>query len=45
VAISGGLGALGLLAAAWLAWQGAQHIMLLGRSGRCDCLLCKSDGT
>jgi KR domain len=34
VAISGGLGGLGLLAAAWLAWQGAQHIVLLGRTGR-----------
>ena len=34
VAISGGLGGLGVLAAAWLAWQGAQHIVLLGRTGR-----------
>ena len=34
VAISGGLGGLGLLAAAWLAWQGAQQIVLLGRTGR-----------
>lgn len=35
VAISGGLGGLGLLAALWLAWQGATCITLLGRSGRC----------
>lgn len=35
VAISGGLGGLGLLAALWLAWQGATCINLLGRSGRC----------
>ena len=34
VAISGGLGGLGGLAAAWLACQGAQHIVLLGRTGR-----------
>ena len=34
VAISGGLGGLGVLAAAWLAWQGAPHIVLLGRTGR-----------
>lgn len=33
-AITGGLGGLGLLAAAWLAWQGAQQVLLLGRSGR-----------
>lgn len=34
VAISGGLGGLGLLAAAWLVLQGSQQIVLLGRTGR-----------
>ncbi len=34
VAISGGLGALGLLIAQWLVQQGVQHILLLGRSAR-----------
>lgn len=33
-AISGGLGALGLLTADWLAGQGPMHLLLLGRSGR-----------
>ena len=33
-AITGGLGALGLITAEWLAGQGACHIHLLGRSGR-----------
>ena len=33
-AITGGLGALGLITAEWLAGQGARHIHLLGRSGR-----------
>ena len=33
-AITGGLGALGLITAEWLAGQGAQHLHLLGRSGR-----------
>lgn len=32
--VSGGLGGLGILAALWLAWQGAGSIALLGRSGR-----------
>jgi polyketide synthase 5 len=32
--ITGGLGALGLLAASWLIRQGCRHVMLLGRSGR-----------
>nr|AYM54553.1 polyketide synthase [Racemicystis crocea] len=31
--ITGGLGGLGLLAAQWLAGEGAQHILLVGRSG------------
>jgi NADPH:quinone reductase-like Zn-dependent oxidoreductase/acyl carrier protein len=31
--ITGGLGALGLKVAGWLAEQGAQHIVLVGRSG------------
>jgi acyl transferase domain-containing protein/acyl carrier protein len=31
--ITGGLGALGLQAASWLAAQNAQHLVLLGRSG------------
>jgi len=34
VAISGGLGSLGLLIAQWLAQQGVQHILLLARSAR-----------
>ncbi len=34
VAVSGGLGGLGLLAALWLAWQGARSLLLLSRSGR-----------
>ena len=33
-AITGGLGALGVITAEWLAGQGARHIHLLGRSGR-----------
>lgn len=33
--VSGGLGALGALTAAWLAGQGQRHLVLLGRSGRC----------
>ena len=33
-AISGGMGALGMLAARWLASQGQVHVLLLGRSGR-----------
>ncbi len=33
-AVTGGLGALGLITAEWLAGQGARHIHLLGRSGR-----------
>jgi len=32
--ISGGLGGLGLLIAAWLAARGAREVVLLGRSGR-----------
>ena len=32
--ISGGLGALGALAASWLVGQGQRHLLLLGRSGR-----------
>ena len=32
--ISGGLGSLGVLIASWLAGQGQDHIVLLGRSGR-----------
>jgi hypothetical protein len=34
VAISGGLGSLGLLIAQWLTQQGVQHILLLARSAR-----------
>jgi len=34
VAITGGLGALGILTAGWLASQGVGRILLLGRSGR-----------
>jgi NADPH:quinone reductase-like Zn-dependent oxidoreductase len=34
VAVTGGLGALGLLTASWLASQGASRVILLGRSGR-----------
>ena len=34
--ISGGLGGLGLLVAAWLAARGAREIILLGRSGRAN---------
>ena len=33
-AITGGLGALGLITAEWLAGQGVHHLHLLGRSGR-----------
>ena len=33
-AISGGLGALGMLSATWLVGQGRKHLLLLGRSGR-----------
>ena len=33
--VSGGLGALGALAAEWLVAQGHGQLMLLGRSGRC----------
>lgn len=33
-AISGGLGALGVLTAGWLSGQGQRHLVLLGRSGR-----------
>ena len=32
--VSGGLGALGALTAAWLAGHGQRHLLLLGRSGR-----------
>ena len=32
--ITGGLGGLGLLVAAWLAERGAKQLILLGRSGR-----------
>lgn len=33
-AVSGGLGALGVLTAEWLAGQGHKQLLLLGRSGR-----------
>lgn len=34
--VSGGTGALGSLAADWLARGGAAHLRLLGRAGRCE---------
>lgn len=34
--VSGGTGALGSLAADWLARRGAAHLRLLGRAGRCE---------
>ena len=34
--VTGGLGALGLLMADWLAGQGCLHVALLGRSGRSE---------
>jgi len=37
--VTGGLGALGLITAQWLADRGCRHICLLGRTGRC-LLLC-----
>ena len=43
-AVAGGLGALGRLAAGWLAGHGAHEVALLGRSGRhagaptCECV-------
>ena len=33
--VTGGLGALGLITAQWLADRGCRHICLLGRTGRC----------
>ena len=38
--VTGGLGALGLITAQWLADRGLRHLCLLGRTGRC--LLCST---
>jgi NADP-dependent 3-hydroxy acid dehydrogenase YdfG len=44
VLVTGGLGNLGGLLAQWLVQQGAQHVALLGRSGKASSLAAQPDG-